>query len=149
MQMALSGEHGRALGALVGMPARGVGVGVGGWSGEHIEARGMLYHVPSTCPDDSLSLQPVQAALGVVPGKSHGAVGRGPTRSLCLGLAKVHPPTECEVGLPSCVLAFWCSSGVLSVSLTMPSIPSIMCCRRNRGRSLCTALHREVTKVFT
>ena len=44
MQVALSGECGRALGALAGMPARGEGEGegTGGQSGEHSEARGML-----------------------------------------------------------------------------------------------------------
>ena len=52
----------------------------------------------------------------------------GTTGSLCLGLAKVHPPTECEVGLPHCVPTLWCSSA-LSAPLPVPSIPSITCCR--------------------
>ena len=55
----------------------------------------------------------------------------GTTGSLCLGPAKVHPPTECEVGLPCCVPALWCSSA-LSVLLPVPSIPSITC-RRSRA----------------
>ena len=46
MQVTLSGERGRALGALAGMPAwgegEGEGEGMGGQSGGHIEARGML-----------------------------------------------------------------------------------------------------------
>ena len=49
----------------------------------------------------------------------------GTTGSLCLGLAKVHPSTECEVGLPLCVPALWCSSDALSVPLPIPSIPGI------------------------
>ena len=101
----------------------------------------MLCHVPFTCPDGLLSLQPVQALLGGVPGESHGAGGKGPTGSPCPGLAKVHPFTECEVGLPCCVPALWCSSA-LSVPFPVPLIPSITC-RRSRAMHV-TLMQQQV-----